>query len=372
MKLAFVVYKYFPYGGMQRNFLRIARACKARGHEVQIFTMGWDGELPEGMNVHKEKIRALSNPAKYRKFNNWLVKQLAAQTFDLVVGFNKMPGLDVYYCGDPCYEYKSRHLRPWWYRYTPRYRHFSRYEQAIFSPGLHTRILMFSERQRDIFRQIYQTEPERMVMLPPGINRDRCVTDDYSAIRAAFRAEFNVSDDQLLLLSIGSGFRTKGLDRTIRALADLPEDLRKRCKLFVIGQDDPREFKLLAASSGVSGNITFFSGRDDVPRFLQGADMLVHPAYAENTGGVLLEAVVAGLPVLVTDVCGYARYIKEADAGLIVGSPFSQQDFNDKLLTMMQADRSAWRNNGIEFSKNADIYSMPERAAEAIEAARVN
>ena len=46
------------------------------------------------------------------------------------------------------------------------------------------------------------------------------------------------------------------------------------------------------------------------------ADLLIHPAYNENTGTVLLEALVAGLPVLVSAVCGYAHYIAEADAGL--------------------------------------------------------
>lgn len=43
-------------------------------------------------------------------------------------------------------------------------------------------------------------------------------------------------------------------------------------------------------------------GRSDIPRFLLGADLLIHPAYNENTGTVLLEALVAGLPVLVSAV----------------------------------------------------------------------
>jgi UDP-glucose:(heptosyl)LPS alpha-1,3-glucosyltransferase len=39
---------------------------------------------------------------------------------------------------------------------------------------------------------------------------------------------------------------------------------------------------------------------------------------------VLLEALVAGLPVLTTAVCGYAHYMVEADAGLVVPEPFEQ------------------------------------------------
>ena len=30
MQLAFVLYKYFPFGGLQRDFMRIAKVCQAR------------------------------------------------------------------------------------------------------------------------------------------------------------------------------------------------------------------------------------------------------------------------------------------------------------------------------------------------------
>ncbi|MCC4119214.1 hypothetical protein LLG90_28195, partial [Aromatoleum toluclasticum] len=56
---------------------------------------------------------------------------------DRIVGFNKMPGLDVYYAADPCFEDKARRLRKPLYRYSPRYRHFSAYERAVFAPEVH-------------------------------------------------------------------------------------------------------------------------------------------------------------------------------------------------------------------------------------------
>ena len=71
--------------------------------------------------------------------------------------------------------------------------------------------------------------------------------------------------------------------------------------------------------------VEFLKGRSDIPRFLLGADLLIHPAYNENTGTVLLEALVAGLPVLVTDVCGYAHYITDANCGRVVPSPSSSR-----------------------------------------------
>src|SRR5436190_18301030 len=109
-------------------------------------------------------------------------------------------------------------------------------------------------------------------------------------------------------------------------------------------------------------------GRDDLPCFLLAADLLLHPAYNENTGTVLLEAIVSGLPVLTTDVCGYADYIKKADAGMVLSSPFQQIEFNQTLAAMLLSPhRQRWQQNGLKFAKEADIYSMPERAVDMIE-----
>ncbi|WP_122771440.1 glycosyltransferase, partial [Pseudomonas viridiflava] len=96
------------------------------------------------------------------------------------------------------------------------------------------------------------------------------------------------------------------------------------------------------------------------------------PAYNENTGTVLLEALVAGLPVLVTDVCGYAHYIEEADCGRVIPSPFEQERLNSTLRAMLEDDaqRAAWAANGLAFADSADLYSLPQRAADVILEAR--
>ncbi|WP_255211100.1 hypothetical protein [Methylogaea oryzae] len=39
MKLAFALFKYFPYGGLQRDFIRIAGLCRDRGHEIHVYTL---------------------------------------------------------------------------------------------------------------------------------------------------------------------------------------------------------------------------------------------------------------------------------------------------------------------------------------------
>lgn len=368
MQLAFILYKYFPFGGLQRDFMRIARECQRRGHAIRVYTMIWEGEVPDGFEVLIAPVRALFNHTRNERFTAWVERDLASRPVDRVVGFNKMPGLDVYYAADPCFEDKAQTLRNSIYRRWGRYKHFSEYEHAVFSPASRTEILMISEVQQPLFVKHYGTPEARFHLLPPGIAQDRRAPANAAEVRAAFRQEFGLGVDDLLLVQIGSGFKTKGVDRSLKAVAALPRELKKRTRLFVIGQDDPKSFQLQAKTLGVSGQVDFLSGRSDIPRFLLGADLLIHPAYNENTGTVLLEALVSGLPVLVTDVCGYAHYIEEADCGRVVPSPFEQPTL-DSMLTQMLLDdqqRDVWKRNGLAYAETADLYSMPQRAADVI------
>ena len=368
MQLAFLLYKYFPFGGLQRDFLRIARVCQQRGHAIRVYTMGWEGEQPAGFDIRLIKVSALTSHRRNEKFFSQVQADLKRDPADRVVGFNKMPGLDVYYAADGCYEDKAQNQRSWFYQFGPRYRHFSAYERAVFAAEGRTEILMISEVQLPLFMQHYRTPPERFHLLPPGISADRRAPDNAAEIRAAFRREFKLGDDDLLLMQIGSGFKTKGLDRTLEAVAALPAELRQRTRLIVIGADDQAPFLRQIRSLGIAEQVQILQGRDDVPRFLLGADLLIHPAYNENTGTVLLEALVAGLPVLTTAVCGYAHYIEEADCGLVVPEPFEQSTLNSWLARILDdpETRQEWQQNALEYAEGADLYSMPERAADVI------
>lgn len=368
MQLAFVLYKYFPFGGLQRDFLRIAQVCQQRGHDIRVYTMGWEGERPEGLDIRLVTAHALTSHRRNEKFFNQVQADLKRDPVDRVVGFNKMPGLDVYYAADGCYEDKAQNQRSWFYQFSPRYRHFTAYERAVFTPEGRTEILMISERQLPLFLKHYRTPIERFHMLPPGIATDRRAPDNAADIRAELRQEFKLGDNELLMVQIGSGFKTKGLDRTLEAFAALPKALRKRTHLIAIGADDATPFLRQGRSLGLSERFQVLKGRNDVPRFLLGADLLIHPAYNENTGTVLLEALVAGLPVLTTAACGYAHFIEEADCGLVVPEPFEQDTLNTWLARILDdpETRREWHKNALDYAEHADLYSMPERAADVI------
>ncbi|MEE2804301.1 MAG: lipopolysaccharide core heptose(I) kinase RfaP [Pseudomonadota bacterium] len=370
MKFAFCLFKYFEYGGLQRDFLRIATECTSRGHDVHAFVSEWRGAQPSGITVTVLKTWGwIFNHAQNKHFHHQLQHELHRTRFDCVVGFDRMPNLDIYYGADFCYIGRAVPRYGPWYRIGPRYRHFHTFEKAVFGRDSKTLILSLSEREKSVYQQHYFTEEDRFHQLPPTLDSNRMPVPNRAMEREAMRAQLSAMPDDHLLLFIGSGFKVKGLDRAITALANLPERLRSKTRLAIVGEGESRaRYAKDANKRGVLNQISFLGGRGDIPQLLSAGDLLVHPANDENTGTVLLEAITAGLPVLATDVCGYAEHIKQADAGRVLASPFEQSLLDQTLEQMLTSpEREKWAQNGLAYGK-PELYRMPETAVDLIEA----
>jgi UDP-glucose:(heptosyl)LPS alpha-1,3-glucosyltransferase len=368
MNLGFILFDYFPFGGLQRDCVKIARLCADHGHEVTILARTWAGDRPAGIQVELLGRKGVTNISRNRHFLRQLRTLLPRRGFQGIVGFNKLPGLDVYYGADPCYVARIKRLKPSWYRWLPRFRHFAALERAVYAQGAGTQILLLRANEVPVYQQIYRTEAERFHILPPGIARRSFTREQQQEARKRVRRAQGWPSEDRLLLFVGSGFRIKGLDRAIQSLGALPKAAGTSVRLAIIGQHAPGRFANLARRLGVADRVHFLGGRHDVSDFTLAADLLVHPAYSENTGTILLEALAAGLPVLTTDVCGYACHVAKAGAGVVLPSPFQQEDCNRALCEMLTShSASTWRANGLAYAAREDLYSCHERAASIIE-----
>ena len=360
MRLAFVLNNWFPYGGLQRDLVKVVNACKDRA-DITIYCMTWEGEALPNVETVLVPVRSLSRTTQRQQFADYILSNVSGK-FDKVLGFNRMPGLDYYFAADTCFAEKSYSERGWWYRQTPRAKQYLAFEAAVFGPDSQTKVLLLSPSQREEYTRHYLTPAHRLQDLPPGIGRDHMATPEASQIRADFRKEFGIADAELLVLQVGSSFATKGVSRALRAIAALPPALKKHTQFFLVGHDNPSPWLREAESLGVA-NFQVFAGRNDIPRWMQGADLLLHPSIHESAGMVLLEAIVAGLPVLTTANCGYAFYVERAEAGIVCPEPFEQHNLNAELVKMLESDRSTWKRNGIRYGQEHNLYSMPEAVA---------
>ena len=365
LRFAFLIFKYFPFGGVQRDMLRIARELARLDNTADVYTMSWNGDLPDtGVNTHILPVSGLSNHKRYGNFIRQAQSEITQARFDLVVGFNRMPGLDAYFAADSCFEERAQKQRSFFYRLSARYRWFSACERAVFAPSAGCEILLLSAKEKVDFQHWYATPDARFHLLPPYLSPERMALHDKSQMRQYLRQTFGFGEHEYVLLAVGSGFRTKGLDRSIHALAALPPELRGKTRLLAAGQDNPKVFIRLAADLGLQERVHISAGRNDIPQLMQGADLLIHPARHELAGHVLIEAMASGLPVLVSDVCGYASHIEQARAGKLIASPFQQQELNSQLIEMLMSDmRDEWSANGLKYAKG--IMVANDGSAEA-------
>lgn len=345
--------------------LRIAHDCAAAGHEVTIFTGEWRGEMPEArIKVQLLPSSGWMNHQKHQSLIHAMQQALVKNPVDLVVGFNRMAGLDAYYAADPCYVERT-HKKGFFYKLTGRYRFFAEAEKAVFGKESQTRILLLTAREKQSFQQFYQTPDERFYLLPPNIPLAKFAGKNRNQCRQYVRAQFNLPENANIILTVGSAFVRKGVDRTIEALAALPRALQDNTWLIAIGEYESKsDMQTYAKDRHIAHRCIQAGGRDDVADLMVGADVLAHPARSELAGIVLIEAMTAGLPVLVTDVCGYAPHIALANAGVVLTAPYQQESMNAALADMLQSEqKTAWQINGEQYTRH--IKNTTSATAEA-------
>ena len=67
-KVPLLLFKYFPYGGLQKDFLGVANELISRGHILKAFTRSWEGPIPEGLDVVVLGEKGKFNYSKNRNF----------------------------------------------------------------------------------------------------------------------------------------------------------------------------------------------------------------------------------------------------------------------------------------------------------------
>lgn len=369
MKLAFVIYRLYRFGGKSRNFMAIAAECARRGHDVTIVTMEADSPPPEGCALVTIPGRGWSNVGRYVHFARDIATMRRRDGFDLVISGERMPGIDVYYAGDSCFVEHAITRRSFLHRLTRRYRHFRRFEEAVCSPDSSTNIMALTPLEIEAYRRHHGTPSDRFGLLPPNVTRDRQTPPERRPEeRASVLREHGLSDDAIVMVSIGSDLHRKGVDRSIRAIASIRRTSSHDACLLVIGGGGERSMRLLTARLGVGRHVRLLGTRQDVGRHLAAADVLLHPARLEATGTAIVEGIAAGIPVVTTSVCGYAFHVTDASAGVVLDSPFDQRAMNEACLSLCdEGRRRAMADHARRYAANTDLYGRAARGADLIE-----
>jgi len=138
--------------------------------------------------------------------------------------------------------------------------------------------------------------------------------------RMMLRRRFSVDETQQVVLYLGRLHEKKGIEDLLGAVARLSVD---KVMLIIAGSGDHRYEATLrerATGLGLQGRVHFtgFVTGEEKDTLLQGSDIFALPSRHENFGIAVLEALMAGLPVLIASGVAIEEFVRKIGAGVIV------------------------------------------------------
>ena len=179
----------------------------------------------------------------------------------------------------------------------------------------------------------------------------------------AFRAAHpHLRNGAALVLFLSRLDPKKGLDLLLAAFSRVREN-HPGATLVIAGDGDPAFVARLKQDGerlglGASTIWTGFLQGEEKLAVLADADVFVLPSYSENFGVAIVEAMAAGLPVIVSDQVGIHREVAASRAGLVV--PCSERELAEALQRMItdRAFRAAAGRNGQKLAARFSTKSV--------------
>jgi glycosyltransferase involved in cell wall biosynthesis len=208
--------------------------------------------------------------------------------------------------------------------------------------------------------EAYGVSASRVTVIPNGVN-----AEDFPAVDVmAFRSRHNLPVDAPLILFMGRLNPIKGPDLLLQAFLAIRRDFPAYHLAFA-GPDGGMLADLRAETvrAGVQNAVHFLgyvSGADKVAAY-RTASLLVVPSRQEAMSIVAIEAGICGVPVLLTDQCGFGQ-IRSLDARLEVPATVSGLATGLTALLSNPVELAALSHAWTEFANRAYVWDalVPE------------
>lgn len=128
----------------------------------------------------------------------------------------------------------------------------------------------------------------------------------------------DIDSDDLIVGTVGRLVERKGHYDLLEAWSTVLIS-HPNAQLLIVGDGpEARGLQERATKLNCGRSVCFAGQREDIPDLLDAMDIFVFPSHYEGLPGALLEAMIAGLPVIATPVDGNAELIRNEVTGLFV------------------------------------------------------
>ena len=215
-------------------------------------------------------------------------------------------------------------------------------------------IVALSDRQRDELIEQGIAPPDRIHIVPLGLDLGRFVPARGDDARATARSALGIPPDALVIVAIGRLVPIKRLDRLVDAFA-LVASRVPGSLLYLVGDGSEREaLEARVSAAGLRDRVTFVGWSGSTPDWYAGTDVVALTSDREGTPLALIEAAAAGRPVVATDVGGVADVVADGSTGFVV--PTTSVDALADRLSQLALDPDLRNAMGREAPARATRY----------------
>ena len=344
MKILMLTWEYPPriVGGIARVVHDLSKRLIKDGHEVTVVTYREGNDVPEYENDKGVNVYRVDNYMIHpNNFIDWIMQlnfNLVAKATEII---NKEGTFDVIHAHDWLVAYAAKTLKNSFGIPIVATIHAT---EAGRNSGIHdetqryindtewlltyeaTEVIVNSNFMKNDIQRSFGLPYDKINVIPNGINLNNYVgvERDYN-----FRRQYAM-DNEKMILYVGRLVYEKGIQHLIAAMPKILDHYHD-AKLVIAGKGGMlEELRQQANSMGLADKVYFTGYLDSkkVPKMYKCADVAVFPSTYEPFGIVALEAMLAGVPTVVSDTGGLGEIIEHGVDGMksYTGNPNSIAD----------------------------------------------
>lgn len=362
VRIAVVIPRYGLPGGSEGFAHELtSRLARRPEWEVHVFANAW-GRADEGVVFHRVPRVAFPRFLRPLAFASLAGRRVRRAGCSLVHSHERIYAMDLFTVhGIPhrTWIQEARGKRPSLYD-----RAVAHVEERGLLHGGARLILPVSHLVKDALLGQYPIPAQRLRVLPPGVDTARFCALDRGRCRKEVRLRHGIPPGEPILLFVGMNFAIKRLDLVLKGVGLwLERRPGAPLRVLVVGKGDPSPYLSLARDLGLADRVVFAGVTREVEAYYKGSDLFAMPSVYDTFGMAVLEAMAAGLPVIISEGVGARDCVQDGVHGVVLGRNPSGEAFAEALGRLM--DRDTRLRMGEETVRVAAAHSW-ERLADTM------
>ena len=318
-KIAVVIPKYGLVGGAEQFASELTqRLCAYNEDKFHVLANRWQTSSTE-IKFHRVPIISFPKFLTTISFAYFIRRQLRKDIFSLVHSHERIFAADIFTLHGIPHRYWVHNVR--WKKMSLYDLATAWVEKKLVEEGNCKKFIAVSSLTKDIFLQEYQINPDKVAVINPGVDLNDYAQQNKDSVRNSIRRELGINIADPVILFVSMNFEIKGLDDVLFSLAKLKAQNRK-IKFIVAGKGNIKKYTKMAKEAQISADVIFTGpvNKEKLIRMYLASDLFIMLSKFDTFGMVVLEAMAAGLPVIISSNVGAKDLVQEDKNGFIVSN----------------------------------------------------